>query len=230
MDEISTMRRWWLWTECLVVFFGLPTLLVVARSTFGRLVIPTLLVLAVGCLVLLLRDPTFDRRRLVGTRNLGAGVRRILAVFLPAGAVVGLAVWFFLPERFLAFPAQRPQLWLMVMLLYPLVSVYPQELLFRTFFFHRYRPLFGDRWAMITMSALAFGAAHLFFANPVAPIMSAIGGGIFRLDLRPVGIDPPVGDRTRAVGRSHLHHRARLVFLRWCHRTLSAFRCRLRRL
>jgi membrane protease YdiL (CAAX protease family) len=179
MDEISTMRRWWLWTECLVVFFGLPTLLVVARSTFGRLVIPTLLVLAVGCLVLLLRDPTFDRRRLVGTRNLGAGVRRILAVFLPAGAVVGLAVWFFLPERFLAFPAQRPQLWLMVMLLYPLVSVYPQELLFRTFFFHRYRPLFGDRWAMITMSALAFGAAHLFFANPVAPIMSAIGGGLF---------------------------------------------------
>jgi membrane protease YdiL (CAAX protease family) len=179
MDEVSRVRRTWLWVECLAVFFALPALLVIAGETFGRLVIPTLLLLAAGCMVLLLRDPTFDRRRLVGSRDLGAGVRRILTLFLPTGAIVGLAVWLLLPERFVAFPLQRPQLWLVVMLLYPLLSVCPQELLFRTFFFHRYRPLFGERWLMITTSALAFGMAHLFFANPVAPIMSAIGGGLF---------------------------------------------------
>ena len=32
------------------------------------------------------------------------------------------------------------------MIFYPLVSVYPQEIIFRSFFFHRYRDLF-PRWA-----------------------------------------------------------------------------------
>ena len=41
------------------------------------------------------------------------------------------------------------------MMLYPVFSVVPQELVFRTFFFHRYGPLFGSaRWTMVLGYAL----------------------------------------------------------------------------
>ena len=67
----------------------------------------------------------------------------------------------------------------MVMVFYPVFSVYPQELIFRAFLFHRYRPLFGSTRNLVIVSAVAFGLAHLFFANLLAPLLSAVGGWIF---------------------------------------------------
>jgi membrane protease YdiL (CAAX protease family) len=62
------------------------------------------------------------------------------------------------------------------MILYPLLSVYPQELIFRTFFFHRYRQIFRQSWVLILASGLSFGLAHLFFANWIAPTLTLLGG------------------------------------------------------
>ena len=69
--------------------------------------------------------------------------------------------------------------WMVVMIAYPLLSVYPQEILFRTFFFHRYRPILGSRHGAILWSAFVFGLAHLFFANWIAPTLTALGGYLF---------------------------------------------------
>jgi membrane protease YdiL (CAAX protease family) len=57
--------------------------------------------------------------------------------------------------------------------------VYPQELIFRTYLFHRYRALFGSDRALVAASAVAFGLAHLFFANWWAPLLSTAGGWLF---------------------------------------------------
>jgi membrane protease YdiL (CAAX protease family) len=65
------------------------------------------------------------------------------------------------------------------MILYPLLSVYPQELIFRPFLFHRYRDLFPEQWMMVLVSGLTFGLAHIFFENWIAPILSVIGGLLF---------------------------------------------------
>jgi membrane protease YdiL (CAAX protease family) len=65
------------------------------------------------------------------------------------------------------------------MLLYPLVSVYPQELLYRAFFFHRYQPLFGSGWIMLLASACAFGFVHILFANWLAVGLCFVGGLLF---------------------------------------------------
>jgi len=73
---------------------------------------------------------------------------------LPAGA----------PAPFFADP-ELAAAWVLIFILYPLFSVYPQELLYRTFFFHRYRPLFGGGWGMVIASALAFGFVHIIFRN-----------------------------------------------------------------
>jgi len=67
------------------------------------------------------------------------------------------------------------------MLLYPLLSVYPQELLYRAFFFHRYQPLFGSGWRMLLASAFAFGFAHVILGNWISVVLCLIGGLLFAL-------------------------------------------------
>ena len=100
--------------------------------------------------------------------------------FKAAGAiVVGLLFAVIERDLILALPRRQPRLWLLVMCFYPLVSVYPQEIIFRAFVFHRYERLFGDGLRLVVVSAVAFGAAHLFFGNWVAPVLTTLGGYLF---------------------------------------------------
>ena len=100
-------------------------------------------------------------------------------MFAGLGAAIAAATWAVFPERFLAFPLYRTELWLLILLLYPLFSVIPQELVYRTFFFHRYGPLFGNvRWAAILINGALFGFAHIIFNNPIAVIGCMVVGTI----------------------------------------------------
>ena len=65
------------------------------------------------------------------------------------------------------------------MLLYPALSVVPQELVFRTFFFHRYGRLFGGPWVATAASALAFSWAHVVLLNGLAVVLTLLGGWLF---------------------------------------------------
>lgn len=86
---------------------------------------------------------------------------------------------FVIPERFLALPTQRPLSWLMIMVLYPLLSVVPQEIVFRSFFFRRYEKWLNTPKKMAIASALAFGWVHIVLLNWVAVVFSAVGGYLF---------------------------------------------------
>jgi membrane protease YdiL (CAAX protease family) len=65
------------------------------------------------------------------------------------------------------------------MVLYPVLSVYPQGLLYRAFFFERYAPLFAGKWPMIIASALAFAFMHIVFRNVLAVALTFAGGLLF---------------------------------------------------
>lgn len=179
MSEPLRGRRLYLAAELLVIYVGFPVGLVFVREEFARLIVPTLLVTGGGCFFLLWRDPSFDRRRLWNARDFRDGFLRLLRVFVPAALLVGVAVVVSRPDLLFSFPRREPRWWLVVMVLYPLLSVYPQEIIFRTFFFHRYRPLFGSTTVLVAASALVFGLAHLFFGNWVAPVLTTLGGWLF---------------------------------------------------
>ena len=171
--------RLYLATELTVLFVAVPIWLYVYRLQVGRIVIPGILLVVLPCLGVLLADPTFDRRRLWNAERFWPRLRRTVLFFVPAAVAVALVYAAVEPERLLSFPRREPRLWLLVMVLYPAVSVYPQELIFRTFFFHRYRRLFPSTTLMILASGLLFGHAHLFFGNWIAPVLSAAGGILF---------------------------------------------------
>ncbi|RMF71026.1 MAG: CPBP family intramembrane metalloprotease [Acidobacteria bacterium] len=174
---LLTLPRPVLVAELGLIFFGLPALYAWLRPPMH--VLAVLWVVTGCCLVSLLFDPTFDRRRL-GRWRVGAGELRRLAVRLViVGLVLAGIVFAVAPDRLFDFPRARPALWALVMVFYPLLSVVPQGITYRAFFFHRYRSLFGDGPLMIAASAIAFCFGHVVFGNAVALVLTAAGGLMF---------------------------------------------------
>jgi membrane protease YdiL (CAAX protease family) len=103
-------------------------------------------------------------------------VRLVIIRFLVSTLGIVLLTLLIEPEHFFSFPTQRPFFWFLVMILYPLLSALPQELVFRTFFFRRYATLFPQDGMMLTASAFVFGFIHIVFHNPVSPLLSLLCG------------------------------------------------------
>ncbi|MFO8232586.1 MAG: CPBP family intramembrane glutamic endopeptidase [Longimonas sp.] len=175
-EPVSVKRQVYLAVEFVVLFVGLPLLLYTQRTELGGRVVPILLLLAVGCVGVLLLDPRFDRQRMWNAASVGAQLRSMLGVFaLGVVGMIGIFAWRH-PDLLWSFPREHTRTWLVLMITYPLLSVYPQELIFRTFLFHRYDPLFGGVRAKIAASGTAFGIAHIVFANWAAPLLTGLIG------------------------------------------------------
>ncbi|MFO1241601.1 MAG: CPBP family intramembrane glutamic endopeptidase [Rickettsiales bacterium] len=108
-------------------------------------------------------------------------IKRMAPLFLLNISLLALLTYYLKPDLWLKFPSERPLVWAMVMLLYPILSAAPQEFVYRVIFFQRYRPLFASDRAMIFASSTTFGIAHAFLLNFIAPGLSIIGGVIFCL-------------------------------------------------
>jgi membrane protease YdiL (CAAX protease family) len=93
--------------------------------------------------------------------------------------VVGGGVYFLRPDLFFNFVRREPWLWALVMVFYPIASVYPQGIIYRAFIFHRYRALFPNTMLLVFVSALAFAFVHIIFRNPVALAFTLAGGFLF---------------------------------------------------
>lgn len=83
------------------------------------------------------------------------------------------------PDRMWYLVNEKPQIIPFLLVLYPLLSALPQEIIFCSFFFKRYECFFGNGKWMVLASALLFAYAHMLFINPVAPSLSFIAGLIF---------------------------------------------------
>lgn len=164
-------------TECIMVFAVLPVALALCKPHAWIY----LILWASGLRVwrVLYREHGYSLRADWNARALDAAtLRTILKRFIPCALVLFAFTWLVIPSRLFNLPLQRPQMWLLVMLLYPLLSVPPQEIVFRSFFMQRYADLFTPSRLRIA-SAVAFGWAHLVLLNPVAVIFSAFGGLLF---------------------------------------------------
>jgi uncharacterized protein len=171
---------WARWAEFAGAFLVLPILIgfVVAPPWW----MPCLWAIAVGAWALLQQhrhsrvrryaarpDPSWRRKE----------IRDIFRRFAFCAAGLSVFVLVFMPSRFLAWPRQMPLFWLAVVVLYPLLSVIPQEFVYRRFFFNRYGALFRTRLQLALASALVFAWMHLIFRNEWALLMTFVGGLLF---------------------------------------------------
>ncbi|GAC88503.1 hypothetical protein Gbth_044_056 [Gluconobacter thailandicus F149-1 = NBRC 100600] len=166
-------RRLYLGAEFLTLHGGGPLLILFVRRAgllFGLLWIAALLAF------LSLRHQKSE------VQDFSGEVRRISLRFAVLAPLIILLTWWVWPDVFLSLPKQRPLFWLLVMVLYPILSVWPQEVLYRAFLFSRYDSLFRLAPVTIGASAVAFGFAHILFLNWIAVGMTLVGGALFASD------------------------------------------------
>ncbi len=173
------------WVEFGALYILMPVLLALALPPRG--ILPVLWIAGLTAWVLMRRaDPRerpperpFHSQR----RELGFILLRFAAVAL----LLTTALWFHRPAWLFRFPRQAPGFWLLVMCMYPLVSVFPQGLLYRKLFERRYAGLFSSPRASWLIGSLVFGFAHLPFGNLWAVGFPFLGGLIFLRTYRRTG-------------------------------------------
>lgn len=177
-DALEGRARAILWAEFLALYLGIP-----AAMTF--LLPPSamwpIMFAATGLsLFLLRRDPVFRWRDALGAPSLRGWLWTLATGAACLGLGAAVVAWT-APGALFGLPLGATGLWLTIMLLYPPLSALPQEIIFRTLFFARYRRLFPSTAAAVAANGVAFGLAHAFLNNWVAVVLSGIGGAIFAL-------------------------------------------------
>jgi membrane protease YdiL (CAAX protease family) len=102
---------------------------------------------------------------------------KLLAIII----LTTIYVWWFDKTNLFSAVLNKPLLWLAILFIYSVFSVYPQELIFRTFSFQRYEGLFKSKALFIFINAIVFSLAHLFFRNTLVLAITFLGGLLFGL-------------------------------------------------
>jgi membrane protease YdiL (CAAX protease family) len=163
--------------EFVLLFVALPVFLVYYRDLS---LISVLLLAAFFCFMNLMFDRDFSKKQLWNTalprKAILAGM---IVAFIVSMILLIMIVFFVFPQSLFCMIREKPKLFGAIALLYPLVSVYPQELIYRAYFFQRYKSLFSNDKLMIAVSAVMFGFMHIVFQNWIAVFLTVIGGFIF---------------------------------------------------
>jgi hypothetical protein len=180
VPRVTIMRRLWLAVEMIALFGFTPilvyTLLYEYRMPLFQILPPVFL----AFIVFLTLDRSFSWKRLLLTGISLKHIISILTVFAIAGPGLVIFAQNDAPQRFLAFPRYAYDIWITVMIVYPLISVTTQEIMYRVFFFHRYKPLFEkDPQGAIVLNAVLFSFSHIVFQNVTTLIISLLGGLLF---------------------------------------------------
>lgn len=127
-------------------------------------------------LVLLHLTPGFEWRHLAFPRiDWGRVILFGLGVLAVSWAVMR---WRF-PEAAFLLLREQPRLLALILLLYPLLSALPQELVFRVLFFRRYKAILPPGPTGLVLNAAVFSLAHLMYWHWIVAAMTFVGGLVF---------------------------------------------------
>jgi len=169
------MKKQTLWIE-LILIFVFPPLFFVFDALPSSFLMPVLWLLTLYAFLHLRSTTTKLLSRDFKKEDLSFVLKR----FVLMAAVMIFFVLRYTPELFLILPKTQTLFWLSLMFIYPVLSAYLQEVLFRTFFFKRYKRLLGkNSLNLIVFNALLFSYMHIVFLNPIAIGFTFIGGLLF---------------------------------------------------
>jgi membrane protease YdiL (CAAX protease family) len=179
--------------EFLLLFIGAPILFFFNIVAIPK--IPTILAVSAYAFYHLMTDPSFERNRLIDTskfkKRMGGIVVRLF--FVCAALITAARV--ITPETFFNFPEITLQ-WAGLLLVYAVFSAIPQEIVYRAFFFHRYRGIFPGRMSMVLASTVLFSYMHIAYRNWVAVGITLVGGILFSMSY----------DKTKSLPFASIEH------------------------
>ncbi len=181
MDKIRTiladLHYWQLIAELAVFFFIFPLLFVYKIVDLPLWLI--LIFLGLSVVLFLYNDNSYNKKLYINWKKGKKYFLQMFLLFLLAAFVMVAAIWLIDSSKVFSFPRNNPEKLILLSFAYPLFSVIPQELFYRSFFFHRYSELFSSKWSLIFVNALFFSFGHIFFKSPIVMFLTFIAGLIF---------------------------------------------------
>lgn len=168
-----------IWLEFFTIFIVVPIVIFHFRSNLNVWLLPLICLSALFCFTIIYCDSSFKRFRLTNTANINRLLWRSPLLFL-IGAIMSSAFFVIVMQgELFYYVTEHTSRWVLALLLYPLFSAWPQELIFRTYFFHRYKKVMPSKPLRVFVSALVFSFAHIIYANVWAMLLSFVGGLMF---------------------------------------------------
>lgn len=159
--------------EFLFIFLALPLIIFFWDSTI--IVFVTLYLVFILSVVILYFDKTF---LLVSLKKKIDWM--FVTIFALSFICLGFIYVLLIDKNLLfSFPKTNFRLWLFVIIVYPFLSVIPQEIVYRVFFFQRYFPKNNNFNFLIILNMFVFSYGHLVFNNFHAILITAIVSPIF---------------------------------------------------
>lgn len=169
------------WLECASLFGLLPIVMYIYREQISALILPIVSLMSILCLLLLFKDQKFKRFRLTNRVGFTLNIKRVCLLFVVLIIISSVVYIIIFRAQPFDFMLNGTSSWIVLLLLYPIFSALPQELIFRTFLFHRYKRIMPNKQHRILLSSLSFGFAHLMYGNIVAVGLSMVAGYCFCL-------------------------------------------------
>ncbi len=113
--------------------------------------------------------------------NIGSYWKTILISLILVFVSSFIFMYILHPEDLFIVVKKKPLLWISILVFYAIFSVYPQELMYRSFFFKRYEQLFKNVNYLLLINIIIFPLAHVMFKNWLVLLVTLIGGILFAL-------------------------------------------------
>lgn len=168
------MNIWLLILETTLLYFVPP--LLVATGLLPKIAIMPLLWIVFLYSIIVLHRSGADVLRFHIDREM---LRFILSRFLVLGTLMTAFVVLFCPHLLFSMPKEQPGFWLMILLLYPLLSALVQEIVFRAFFAYRFERIIKGHFLFLLSNGILFAYIHSVFGNVIAVVFSFIGALLF---------------------------------------------------
>ena len=165
-------------SEFFIIFIGIPVVFTFQFSTWVKLTIGI-----IGFIYIIIMLLRVEKLQLKITPNLNwkPFFKKLSLKLLLIAFTTFLFVFFTEKEALFNVVINKPKLWVLILFIYSLFSVYPQELMYRTFFFQRYKELISNKTLSIFINATVFSLGHIFFRNTLVLVLTFFGGLLFAI-------------------------------------------------
>ena len=165
-------------TEFFIIFIVLPISFALQYPWQIKLIIGFLGFLYIIFILLKIEKNTF---KIAPSLNWKLFWKETIVKLVLIALITSLFVWITDRENLFEVLRNKPKLWIFILFIYSIFSVYPQELIYRTFFFQRYQVLFSNEKLFLFLNAIVFSLGHIFFKNALVMVLTFLGGILFAL-------------------------------------------------
>jgi len=171
-------QKSYLLTEFFILFILIPISFTISYPIWIKIVIATLIFIYIIAVLKKVERISMGIKREISWIYF---LKRVAVIFVGIALITTAYVYFIDVSALFLVPRKAPLLFISILIAYSLFSVWPQEIIYRTFFCTRYARIFKNKSFLIFLSAIVFSLAHLFFKNTLVLVFTFIGGLLFAI-------------------------------------------------